>query len=267
MLAACATNSVNRAAGHGKTVQEGNQTPGGPPALAIDHTIEAISQDSRVQFVVLHYTAADDEESLRLLSRSGVSSHYLITDGPRPRIYQLVSENRRAWHAGASQWYGRTYLNASSIGVEIVNAGREPDGTWAPYPPAQIEVVAALLKEIIARHHIKPADVVGHSDIAPQRKSDPGPAFPWERLAREGIGRWYDTNDAARYQREFERNGLPGAAWIQRQLTRAGYACPGTGVLDAATKKVIAAFQMHYRPQRHDGVPDARTLAILKAMP
>jgi N-acetylmuramoyl-L-alanine amidase len=238
-----------------------------PSGLDIDHDIHALSQDSRVQFVVVHYTAADNQTSLKLLSQGNVSSHYLVTDGPHPRIYQLVEENRRAWHAGISQWYGRTDLNASSVGIEIVNAGRLPDGAWAPYPPAQIKLVAALLKDIIERHQIKSAYVVGHSDIAPQRKTDPGPLFPWKELAKQGIGRWYPEEDAARYQKAFEQDGLPDIRWTQRQLMRVGYDCPQTGVLDAATKKVIAAFQMHYRPQRYDGEPDAQTLGILKALP
>jgi N-acetylmuramoyl-L-alanine amidase len=238
-----------------------------PGGLDIDRSIHARSQDSRVQFVVLHYTVANNAAALKILAHGNVSSHYLVTDETPPHVYQLVDENRRAWHAGVSQWFGRTDLNASSIGVEIVNAGRRPDGTFAPYPPAQIKVVAALLKDVIKRHQIKSAYVVGHSDIAPQRKTDPGPRFPWEELARQGIGRWYDSQAAARYQRTFERNGLPDAQWIQRQLARVGYDCPRTGVLDAATTKVIAAFQMHYRPERYDGVPDARTLGILAALP
>jgi len=237
-----------------------------PDRLVIDHDVQAKSQDSRVQFVVVHYTSVDDPTSLKVLSQGNVSSHYLVTDQPRPRVYQLVDENRRAWHAGVSQWYGRTYLNSSSIGIEIVNAGRR-DGQWAPYPPAQIRAVAALLKDIIWRHQIKPQDIVGHSDIAPQRKIDPGPLFPWKELAAQGIGRWYDADAAARHTREFQRDGLPSVAWIQRQLMRVGYDCPQNGVLDQATKNVISAFQMHYRPENYDGVPDAQTLGILQALP
>ncbi|OYV48861.1 MAG: N-acetylmuramoyl-L-alanine amidase [Burkholderiales bacterium 21-58-4] len=232
----------------------------------MDRNIHAKSQDSRVELVVLHYTYADRAQSLKILSEGNVSSHYLITDDAVPHVYQLVSENRRAWHAGVSQWYGHNNLNAASIGIEIVNRG--PEGShWAAYTPAQIATVITLLRDIIQRHQIKPYDVVGHSDIAPQRKTDPGPAFPWKQLAQAGIGRWYDQAQARLYESNFKRNGLPDIAWIQKELKRVGYDTPSTGVLDHATKRVIAAFQMHYRPSRYDGVPDAETAAILKALP
>ncbi len=257
---------------------------GGPPGLSIDRSVQAQSQNSRVEFVVLHYTSASNERSLELLSRHGVSSHYLITDDAKPHVYQLVDETRRAWHAGASQWYGRSWLNASSIGIEIVNAGitgwegggtpsssRPPElgtpVTWDPYSDAQIETLRLLLQDIVRRHGIAPRNIVGHSDVAPQRKTDPGPLFPWKKLADAGLGRWYDEALATQYQAEFERDGLPDAAWIQEQLARVGYDTPQSAALDAATKNVIAAFQMHYRPRLYNGQPDAETLAILKSLP
>ncbi|TCT08494.1 N-acetylmuramoyl-L-alanine amidase [Paralcaligenes ureilyticus] len=237
-----------------------------PGGLRIDRSIQAKSQDSRVELVVLHYTAADRAQSLKILSEQNVSSHYLITDDAVPHVYQLVGEDRRAWHAGISQWYGRNNLNAASIGIEIVNQG--PEGVhWAAYTPAQISTVITLLRGIIQRHQIKPYNVVGHSDIAPQRKTDPGPAFPWKQLAQAGIGRWYDEAQAGLYKRQFEREGLPDVCWFQKELERLGYQTSTSGVLDLATKNVIAAFQMHYRPSRYDGMPDAETAAILKALP
>lgn len=258
-----------------------------PPGLSIDRSIQAQSQNSRVEFVVLHYTSASNERSLELLSRHQVSSHYLITDEAVPRVYQLVDESRRAWHAGLSQWYGRTYLNAASIGVEIVNAGllghkhdendaarpfpSSPESgaapAWASYSDAQIETLRLLLQDIVQRHQIKAHNIVGHSDIAPQRKVDPGPLFPWKKLAEAGLGRWYDEDLAARHRAEFERDGLPETAWIQEQLQRVGYDVPRNGVLDDATRNVISVFQMHYRPSLYDGLPDAETLAILKSLP
>lgn len=239
-----------------------------PPGLRLDRSIRAQGQSSRVEFVVLHYTSTTNARSLELLSRHQVSSHYLITDEPQPRVYQLVDESQRAWHAGASHWYGRTWLNAASIGVEIVNAGLDPAAQrWAPYADAQIETLRRLLSDIVQRHGIAPHNIVGHSDIAPQRKVDPGPLFPWKQLAEAGLGRWYDAAQASRQQAEFERSALPGAAWIQEQLARAGYETPRSGQLDAATRNVIAAFQMHYRPRLHDGTPDAETLGILMSLP
>lgn len=233
--------------------------------LTIDRSIVAKSQNSRVDFIVLHYTSTGNEASLKVLSELNVSSHYLITRERKPKVYELVDESRRAWHAGISEWYGRTDMNSASIGIEIVNHGNEK-GDWEAYTPAQIDTLVALLKDISTRHQIKPANIVGHSDIAPQRKIDPGPVFPWKQLAKQGLGRWYDEDLAAEYQAEFVRQGLPDTAWIQGQLRRLGYAVPTTGELDSATRNVIAAFQMHFRPARYDGVPDAETLAIMRTL-
>lgn len=236
-----------------------------PGTLDIDRSIQAKSQNSRVEYVVLHYTSASNETSLKILSERNVSSHYLVTKEARPHVYQLVDENRRAWHAGVSAWFDRSDMNSGSIGIEIVNQGREGE-QWDPYDPVQMQVVAALLQDIIRRHQIKPHNIVGHSDIAPQRKIDPGPLFPWKQLADQGIGRWYDEGKARLYEQEFLTMGLPDIAWVQAQLRRLGYTVPDSGELDKASKNVIAAFQMHYRPARHDGMPDAQTLAIMKAL-
>jgi len=238
----------------------------GIDALKIDRSIQAVSHSSRVSFVVLHYTVADTARSLEILSRRNVSSHYLITDENPPRVYQLVDESRRAWHAGESEWYGRSDLNAASIGIEIVNAGPIDSG-WQPYSEAQVQTLIALLKDIVPRHQILARNVVGHSDVAPQRKQDPGPAFPWKRLADAGFGRWYDEDKVARLAAQYRRDGLPPLKVIQEKLRRAGYAVPATGALDTATRRVVSAFQMHYRPARYDGEPDAETLAILDALP
>ncbi|MFA7668063.1 MAG: N-acetylmuramoyl-L-alanine amidase [Burkholderiaceae bacterium] len=238
----------------------------GNDTLQIDRSIQAVSHSSRVSVVVLHYTVADTARSLEILSRRNVSSHYLITDETPPRIYQLVDESRRAWHAGESEWYGRSDLNAASIGIEIVNAGPVEKG-WQPYSDAQIQALIPLLKDIVRRHQILPRNVVGHSDIAPHRKQDPGPAFPWQTLAQAGLGRWYDQAKASQLASRYRSSGLPPLDVIQDKLRRAGYAVPVTGKLDAETRRVIRAFQMHYRPSRHDGEPDADTLAILDALP
>lgn len=236
-----------------------------PQGLHIDRSLTAVSQDSRVDMIVLHYTATGTNASLNILTQKNVSSHYLVTDDRPPVVYGLVDEGRRAWHAGLSEWYGRTDVNAGSIGIEIVNAGGS-GSQWAPYDPAQIDTVIALVGDIAARHNIKPHNIVGHSDIAPQRKVDPGPLFPWKQLAAAGLGRWYDPTLVAAYQEEFRLAGLPDTAWVQTHLKRAGYAVPQHGKLDKETRNVLAAFQMHYRPARYDGVPDAETLAILKAL-
>ena len=236
------------------------------PTLKVDRSIQAVSHSSRVSVVVLHYTVANTPSSLEILSKQNVSSHYLITDENPPHVYQLVDESRRAWHAGESEWYGRSDLNAASIGVEIVNPG-PVEGGWQPYSDAQIATLIVLLKDIVSRHQIHARNVVGHSDIAPQRKQDPGPAFPWKHLAEAGIGRWYDETKAALLQENYRRQGMPTMDVIQSKLRKAGYPTPHTGVLDKETRRVLRAFQMHYRPARHDGEPDAETLAILDALP
>ncbi|MCO7515589.1 N-acetylmuramoyl-L-alanine amidase [Pseudomonas guariconensis] len=235
--------------------------------LRIDRSHTSVNQDNRIQFVVLHYTNASLERSLALLTHGEVSSHYLIGDGPA-KVYQLVDESRRAWHAGDSQWQGRTWLNSSSIGIEIVNPGYTDTPTgrvWHPYSEAQVQALIALLKDIVKRNGIAPRNIIGHSDIAPLRKLDPGPVFPWKRLADAGLGVWPEATAVARQQAYFSVNP-PTAGWYQQQLARFGYAIAQTGELDVATRHVIAAFQMRFRPQRFDGMPDAQTAAMLQVL-
>jgi len=235
--------------------------------LRIDSSHTSLGQDSRAQFIVLHYTSADLARSLDILKQDQVSSHYLIGESPAT-IYRLVDEDRRAWHAGESEWQGRTWLNSSSIGIELVNQGYVdgPQGRlWYPYSEQQIDALIELLKDIMARHGLAPGAIVGHSDIAPQRKVDPGPLFPWKRLADAGLVPWPDAEVVERQQQLFAVN-LPDIAWFQEQLRLQGYKVPRHGQLDLETRNVIAAFQMKYRPARFDGEPDATTAAMLQAL-
>jgi N-acetylmuramoyl-L-alanine amidase len=234
----------------------------------IDTRHPSVNHDSRIQFVVLHYTSASQERSLALLTHGEVSSHYLIGDDNPPTIYKLVDENLRAWHAGEGEWQGRTWLNSSSIGIEIVNPGFRDTPTgrlWYPYTEGQVEALIVLLKDISKRYNIDPRHIIGHSDIAPMRKLDPGPLFPWKRLADEGLAIWPNAQAVARQQGWFE-DQLPDIGWFQQELARLGYATPQTGELDVATRHVLAAFQMHYRPSRFDGTPDAESAAILQVL-
>jgi N-acetylmuramoyl-L-alanine amidase len=243
-------------------------TPGGVP---IDTRFTSQNQDSRVLFLVLHTTEADLATSLKLLtdSRYEVSAHYLISDDDKPVIYRLVAEERRAWHAGASTWRGHSMLNAASIGIEIVHPGFRvrPDGTreYLPFAPAQIDALIPLVKDIVKRHGIQPERIVGHSDVAPRRKQDPGPAFPWKRLADEGLIAWPDAQRVEQQRARFEKE-LPDVAWFQDMLGRQGFDVPRHGTLDDATRDAIAAFQMRYRPSSFDGTPDAETAAILQVL-
>ena len=233
----------------------------------IDTSHPSVNFDSRVQFVVVHYTSASLDRSLELLTHGEVSAHYLIGDGPAT-TYKLVDESQRAWHAGESEWDGRTWLNSSSIGIEIVNPGYRDTPTgrlWYPYSEAQIQALIVLLKDIVKRNHIEPRHVIGHSDIAPLRKLDPGPMFPWKRLAQEGLGIWPDEQQVA--QRQAQLMGVvPNIVWFQQQLALLGYPTPQTGELDIATRHTLAAFQMHYRPQKFDGEPDLQSAAMLQVL-
>jgi N-acetylmuramoyl-L-alanine amidase len=238
---------------------------GGP---RFDTSHPSANHDSRIQFVVVHYTNASLERSLQLLTHGDVSSHYLIGDDKNATIYKLVDENLRTWHAGESEWQGRTWLNSSSIGIEIVNPGfkETPTGRlWYPYSEAQVQSLIVLLKDITKRYAISPINIIGHSDIAPLRKLDPGPLFPWKRLAAEGVGIWPNEQVVARQQAQFEAQ-LPSIGWFQTQLAQLGYTTPQTGELDVATRHVLAAFQMHFRPSRFDGTPDAQSAAILQVL-
>ena len=250
-------------------------TLSGCSTLVIDRSFTAKSQDSRAQFLILHYTAIDHPTSLRVLTEQAVSSHYLVSDGigdvpgnEKSVIYQLVDENRRAYHAGVSYWKGHTQLNASSIGIEIVNLGYRdsPEGRkYFDFPKAQMDQVLALVKDIVKRHDIKPDRILGHSDIAPQRKSDPGPRFAWKRLADEGLIPWFDEAAVTQKKVEYEAM-LPNVEWFQKKLEEFGYAVSLSGEMDKATRSVITAFQLRFRPANFDGKPDAETAAILDAM-
>ena len=239
-----------------------------PPALKIDTSLSAKGQDSRAMFLVIHYTATDLKESIRLLTEQEVSAHYLVTDQKPVRIYQLVDESRRAWHAGVSYWRGHANLNAASIGIEIVHPGFVdlPQGrTWLPYAPEQIDAVVALVQAIVRRHDIRADRVLGHSDVAPQRKHDPGPLFPWPRLADLGLVAWPDAARVAAQRPLFEQ-ALPDVVWWQKSLSTHGFEVPQNGEFDEATRRVLAAFQMKFRPANFDGLPDAETAALLHVL-
>lgn len=240
--------------------------PGGP---TIDRSLVSKGQNSRVRFVVLHYTVADVQRSIMLLTEKEVSAHYLLTDGATPKIYGLVDEKNSAWHAGLSSWKNYTNLNNSSIGIEIVNPGftETPDGkrTYYPFPQAQIDLLVPLLKDIVARHQVAPENILGHSDIAPQRKQDPGPLFPWKQLADAGLVAWPEASLVAAMRTKYENN-VPDAVWFQKRLAQHGYAVPQTGVFDQATHNVLVAFQTKYRQANFDGVPDAESAAILDVL-
>lgn len=242
----------------------------------VDKSFPAVSQNERVRFLIMHYTALDDSKSLKTLTQEQVSAHYLVPKDPKskngkPVVLQLVDENKRAWHAGVSNWNGRSNLNDNSIGIEIVNPGYTTDmlgeRNWYPYNEKQVTAIAALAKDIINRYQLTPDNVIGHSDIAPLRKQDPGKLFPWKRLATMGIGAWPDRSTVLKNLDGRSPYEPADVKAIQALLKKYGYdQIPQNGVLDKETRTTISAFQMHFRPGDISGNADAETLAIVSAL-
>src|SRR5262249_48473891 len=206
-------------------------------------------RSNAVEFLVLHYTELPLEESLDVLTDAArslkVSAHYVLAEDGT--VYRLVPEDRVAWHAGKSWWRGHERLNETSIGIEIVNLW----GDTNPYPEAQIASLVELCRGIVARHpRIVPRNVVGHSDIAPDRKIDPGTLFPWKVLADAGIGVFPEKIEA------------PYEGDLAKGLQRYGYQPSG----DVPLAEIVKAFQRHFRPTKVDGVADADTKALLAAL-
>ncbi|MGK7865989.1 N-acetylmuramoyl-L-alanine amidase [Falsiroseomonas sp. E2-1-a20] len=213
------------------------------------HDLPSPNHDERpqpVDMLVLHYTGmrSGAEAIARLRDpASRVSSHYVVEEDGA--VFRLVAEDRRAWHAGVSHWRGASLLNGRSIGIEIVNPGHEFG--YRPFPALQMAAVCDLCLGIIARHGIAARDVVAHSDIAPDRKEDPGELFDWQGLADNGVGLW--PHGAAE----------PDAAALTL-LGRIGYR------KDLPLPVLLRAFQRHWRPESVDGQADAGTLARLAAV-
>ncbi|PQL92041.1 N-acetylmuramoyl-L-alanine amidase [Apibacter adventoris] len=228
--------------------------------------------DDRIKFLVLHYTVSDYPTSIKILTKKNVSAHYLIPDTPNDTIQLLVSEDKRSYHAGYSAWNGRENLNDTSIGIEIVNKGYVKVGDsliFQPYYDFQIKKIAALAQNIISRYDIDPTYVVGHSDIAPLRKQDPGPLFPWKTLYTQyNIGAWYNDADKELFLEKFIYDTYPynSALEFQKGLQKYGYKIDNTGEWDKNTKDIVRAFQWHFRPEKADGIVDAETWAILQAL-
>ncbi|MGD8325665.1 MAG: N-acetylmuramoyl-L-alanine amidase [Sphingomonadales bacterium] len=216
--------------------------------MIIDHP--SPNHDERVSpidMLLLHHTGMPTgEEALERLcdADAKVSAHYFIEEDGR--IFQLVDEARRAWHAGVSCWRGERDVNSRSIGVELVNPGHE----WGlrTFPKVQMESLKSLSLDILSRHAIPARHVLGHSDVAPGRKKDPGELFDWEWLASQGVGLWHHK----------PQTYLPESL-IHQSLADFGY-----NMEDAS--QVIEAFQRHFRPAKMDGVMDEECCAILSSL-
>ena len=245
----------------------------------IDTTYLSPNQDARQMILVLHYTALPLEETLRRFMSEdyAVSSHYLVPESAvnqKFTVYNLVPDDKRAWHAGVSFWQGNRSLNASSLGIEIVNLGfPEADEElplmqrrWYPYASKeQLSVLADVIKKIVDQYKITPTRIVGHSDIAPGRKFDPGPLFPWQQLYTEhGIGAWFDEEALNYYRLYFPWNN--NVQELQSKLSKYGYDVPTNGIYDVDTQNAVTAFQMHFYPEKYDGIADIETVARLDAL-
>jgi N-acetylmuramoyl-L-alanine amidase len=241
---------------------ENTVTPSRPPIPAPSPNFDARSAPP--DMVVLHYTGMTSGPAAleRLRDPAAkVSAHYLIEqDGG---VFSLVAEERRAWHAGVSHWRGETDVNGRAIGIELVNPGH--DWGYVPFPEAQIAALLSLLDDMRGRWTIADGDIVGHSDVAPGRKTDPGELFPWRRLAVAGHGLWAEPPPAPGAEIGEGETGAPVFA-LQAGLTRLGYDCAPSGTYDAKTTIVVSAFQRHWRPDLFDGRADGETRARLMAL-
>jgi N-acetylmuramoyl-L-alanine amidase len=201
--------------------------------------------DRKPNFVILHYTGEDAaERALGILTNplSRVSSHYLV--GRDGTVHQLVGEQERAWHAGESRWGATTDLNSSSIGIELDNDGKEP------FAQAQVSALLRLLRDVVDRHRVPTANILGHSDVAPRRKIDPDPSFPWKQLAQQGFGLWCEP----RYPE------APPSFDAIAALRTIGY---DVADLDAA----IRAFKLHFLPDDSTtGLDDPRTRDLVHCL-
>jgi N-acetylmuramoyl-L-alanine amidase len=195
-----------------------------------------------VDILLLHYTGmkSGDAALARLCDPAArVSAHYMVEEDGR--VFQLVPEERRAWHAGIAQWQGADDINARSVGIELVNPGHEFG--YRPFRPEQMAALKRLALDILARHPIPAARVLGHSDVAPLRKEDPGELFDWRDLAAAGIGLWPAASSIAVLE-----------SAVAKALARIGY-----GYTEEDPEAVVRAFQRHYRPAAVTGIADGET--------
>lgn len=228
--------------------------------------------------LVVHYTDMPLAAAFRRLTsgKAAVSAHYLIERNGC--VHHLVEERYAAWHAGKSWWRGESGLNHAAIGIELDYAPQRGGRAlvFPPFAAAQIASLTALAGAIVARHKIPAARVLGHSDIAPDRKQDPGDAFPWQKLAQAGIGIWPPPVSA---RGQALRRGQSGAAVrrLQEELSAFGYgisappagrarALKPDGQYGRRTEQLVQAFQRHFRPRRVDGIADGQTQSLLRAL-
>ena len=239
-----------------------------PDSRSVNEVVPSPNQDERMlptDILLLHYTGmASTAAAIERLCdpAAKVSSHYVVDE--YGEVLQLVPETRRAWHAGESSWEGVGDINSRSIGIEIANPGH---GFGYPdFPEIQIAAVIALCRDVVTRHRIRADRVLGHSDVAPQRKIDPGEKFPWERLHSAGVGAWIAPSPISPGDGFGPGDCGAAIADLQAALRDYGYGISATGVYDELTQAVVTAFQRHFRPDCIDGRADRSTIDTLRAL-
>ena len=280
MVACSSTEKVvsSSSSSRGSSVSRNQSTVRNMGKFQVDSSsYVAIGKNERIQFIVVHYTAIDNAASIKELTTNKVSSHFLVLDEDDNKIYNLVPLEQRAWHAGASAFRGRTNINDTSVGIEIVSDGiaREyrpdpnpyhPYDHYVDYKPIQIEKVAQIIKYVAEKYNVPARNIVAHSDIAPSRKKDPGAKFPWKELYdKYNIGAWYDETDKQEFMDE-EKFKATSIREIKDELRKYGYEINRLDEWDKESKDVVYAFQLHFNPKNATGEMDLETFAILKAL-
>jgi len=221
-----------------------------------------------VDMLLFHYTGmpTGEEAVARLCDPAAkVSAHYTVEEDGL--IFRHVAEDKRAWHAGISCWEGEADVNSRAIGIEIVNPGHEFG--YRRFPAEQIENVIKLSKSILARHAIPADRILGHSDVAPDRKQDPGEKFPWKRLSEFGIGLWAEAPESGLHLLG-EHSSVEAVRELQKQLGQFGYCIQVDGQYGEATRKTVTAFQRHFNPTDigtpDEGYADGQLITLLNEL-
>lgn len=279
LMVACSSSNTPVKEGKGRSTRRSNSSSiGNMGKFKVDSdTYVSVGRNERIQFIVVHYTATNNEYSIKELISNRVSTHFLVLDEDDNKIYNLVPLDQRAWHAGVSSFRGRTNLNDTSIGIEIVSDGiardrrndpnrYPPYDAYLEYKPIQIEKVAQIIKYVSARYNIPARNIIAHSDIAPSRKKDPGAKFPWKELYEKyDIGAWYNESDKQAFMDE-EKFNATSISDIKEELRKYGYEINRTNEWDRDSKDVVYAFQLHFNAKNATGDMDLETYAILKAL-
>ena len=282
LMVACSSTekvvSSSSSSSRGSSVSRNQSTVRNMGKFQVDSSsYVAIGKNERIQFIVVHYTAIDNAASIKELTTNKVSSHFLVLDEDDNKIYSLVPLEQRAWHAGASAFRGRTNINDTSVGIEIVSDGiakefisdpnpYHPYDHYVDYKPIQIEKTAQIIKYIAEKYNVPARNIVAHSDIAPSRKKDPGAKFPWKELYdKYNIGAWYDEADKQTFMDE-EKFKATSIREIKDELRKYGYEINRLDEWDKESKDVVYAFQLHFNSKNATGEMDLETFAILKAL-